>query len=293
MIANPTARGIAFMCLAVALFPFLNALVKVLQADYVIQQVIWVRYLGHFALMLMIFLPFHGLGLFSTRNLKAQAARSLLLLASTTCYFLALNYLPLTTAASISFTSPFIVTALSVPLLGEKVGLRRWSAIAVGFIGALIIIRPGGASFHGAELLVVGSATFYSLYQIMTRKLAGHDSPATTITYTAVFGVILTSLVGPFYWVTPAATAQFDWVLFAAMGVFGGLGHLFVVKAFQWAEVSAVSPFTYGQLLGAVVLGFFIFGEFPDTWTWVGSTIIVACGAYITYRETILGTAKR
>ncbi|MBT4689515.1 MAG: DMT family transporter [Rhodospirillaceae bacterium] len=141
-------------------------------------------------------------------------------------------------------------------------------------------------------MLVVCSATFYSIYQIMTRRLAGQDNPATTITYTAVFGVILTSLVGPFYWVTPGAAASFDWVLFAAMGVFGGLGHLFVVKAFQWAEVSAVSPFTYGQLVGAVVLGFFIFGEFPDTWTWVGSAIIVACGAYITYRETVLGARK-
>ncbi len=292
MIANHTARGIAFMCLAVTLFPFLNATVKVLQVDYVIQQVIWVRYLGHFGLMLLIFLPFHGLGLFRTKNLKAQVVRSLLLLGSTSFYFMALNYLPLTTAAAISFTSPFIVTALSVPFLGEKVGPRRWSAIAVGFIGALIIIRPGGAQFHGAELLVVCSATFYSIYQILTRKLAGQDSPATTITYTAVFGVILTSLVGPFYWVTPGAGAQFDWLLFAAMGLFGGLGHLFVVKAFQWAEVSAVSPFTYGQLLGAVVLGFFIFGEFPDTWTWVGSAIIVACGAYITYRETVLGARK-
>ncbi|NQV58378.1 MAG: EamA/RhaT family transporter, partial [Alphaproteobacteria bacterium] len=113
MIANHTARGIAFMCLAVTLFPFLNATVKVLQVDYVIQQVIWVRYLGHFGLMLLIFLPFHGLGLFRTKNLKAQVLRSLLLLGSTSFYFTALNYLPLTTAAAISFTSPFIVTALS------------------------------------------------------------------------------------------------------------------------------------------------------------------------------------
>ena len=290
MIANHTVRGIAFMCLAVTLFPFLNATVKYLGAEYSIQQVIWLRYLGHFGLMLLIFLPFHGLTLFRTRNLGVQLVRSLLLLGSTGCYFIALSYLPLTTAASISFTSPFIVTALSVLFLGEKVGPRRWSAIVVGFIGALIIIRPGGASFHGAELLVVCSATFYSIYQIMTRRLAGQDSPATTITYTAIFGALLTSLLGPFYWVTPAAaTAPLDWTLFAAMGLFGGLGHLFVVKAFQWAEVSAVSPLAYGQLVGAVLLGFFIFGEFPDPWTWLGSAIIVACGVYITYREAVLG----
>ncbi len=287
MLANQTARGIAFMCLAVSLFPFLNASVKMLGVDYAIQQIIWVRYLGHFVLMLLIFLPFHGLKLFRTKNLTAQLIRSLLLLGSTSCYFLALTYLPLTTAAAISFTSPFIVTAMSVPFLGERVGPRRWAAVAIGFVGALIIIRPGGDSFHGAELLVVANAVFYSLYQIMTRRLAGQDNPVTTITYTAIFGAILTSLVGPIYWVTPVV--KIDWVMLAATGLIGGLGHFFVVKAFQFAEASVISPFAYGQLVGAVVLGFFIFGEFPDPWTWVGSAIIIACGAYITYRETVLG----
>ncbi len=287
MLANQTARGIAFMCLAVSLFPFLNASVKMLGVDYAIQQIIWVRYLGHFVLMLLIFLPFHGLKLFRTKNLTVQLIRSLLLLGSTSCYFLALTYLPLTTAAAISFTSPFMVTALSVPFLGERVGPRRWAAVAVGFIGALLIIRPGGDSFHGAELLVVANAVFYSLYQIMTRRLAGQDNPVTTITYTAIFGAILTSLVGPIYWVTPVV--EIDCVMLAATGLIGGLGHFFVVKAFQFAEASVISPFAYGQLVGAVVLGFFIFGEFPDPWTWVGSAIIIACGAFITYRETVLG----
>ncbi|MBT3532353.1 MAG: EamA family transporter, partial [Rhodospirillaceae bacterium] len=222
MAANNTARGIAYMCLAVGLFPFLNAAVKVLGETYAVQQVLWLRYLGHFVLMLVIFLPFHGAKLFKTQNLGAQLLRSLLLLGSTTCYFTALNYLPLTTAASISFTSPFIVTALSVPLLGERVGPRRWTAVAIGFIGALIIIRPAGAAFHGAELFVVASATFYSFYQIMTRRLAGRDSPATTIIYTAVFGAILTSFVAPFHWQMPVV--QTDWLLFAATGVVGGGG---------------------------------------------------------------------
>ena len=291
MLANQTARGIAFMCLAVSLFPFLNATVKMLGADYAVQQILWVRYLGHFVLMLLIFLPFHGLNLFRTDNLVAQLIRSLLLLGSTSCYFLALTYLPLTTAAAISFTSPFMVTALSVPFLGERVGPRRWAAVAVGFVGALIIIRPGGDGFHGAELLVVANAVFYSLYQIMTRRLAGRDNPATTITYTAIFGAILPSLVGPIYWVTPVV--EIHWAMLAATGLIGGLGHFFVVKAFQFAEASVISPFAYGQLVGAVILGFFIFGEFPDLWTWVGSAIIIACGAYITYRETILGRLSK
>ncbi|MDP6345392.1 MAG: DMT family transporter [Alphaproteobacteria bacterium] len=282
---NNSARGIAYMCLAVALFPFLNASVKVLGADYATTQLVWMRYLGHFAFMLIIFLPLRGRALFHTGRPVAQFVRSLLLLASTASYFLALNYLPLTTAASIGFTSPFIVTALSVPLLGEKVGVRRWSAVVVGFIGALIIIRPGEVTFHGAELLVLASSACFATYQVITRRIAAHDDPATTITYTAVIGALFCSLVGPFYWTTPAVPV--DWLLFAGLGLFGGFGHLFVVKAYQWAEVSMVSPFQYVQLVGATLLGFLIFGEFPDGWTWLGAAIIVACGVYITYREAV------
>jgi len=283
-------RAILFMCAAVSLFPFLNASVKLLSADYPTAQIVWIRYLGHLVFMLIVFMPKHGTGLFRTTQPGSQWMRSVLLLTSTVLYFSALNFVPLTTAAAISFSNPFMITALSVPLLAERVGFRRWTAVVIGFLGALIIIRPGLEGFHWAAILVVGSSFSYALYGVLTRRIAGHDSPATTITYTAIIGALLSSLVGPFYWVTPISL--FDWCVFAGLGFFGGLGHFLVVKAFQWGQASVVAPFGYLQLVGATVFGYFLFGDFPDSWTWFGAAIIIACGSYIAYREGVLGRGK-
>jgi drug/metabolite transporter (DMT)-like permease len=280
-----TLRGVAFIVAATSLFPFMNAAVKYLGDFYPTAQIVWFRYAGHFAFMLLIFLPVQGPMLFRTTRIGAQISRSILLLSSTSLYFLAVTFIPLATAASISFTNPFIVTALSAPMLGEVVRARRWTAVIVGFIGALIIIRPGFEGFHWAGLLVIGSATCYSLYQIITRRIAGTDSPATTIIYTAVIGTILCTIVVPFQWTTPEGL--FHWLLLISLGVIGGLGHYFVVKAFQYAEASAIAPFGYMQLLGAVVLGFLIFGELPDAWSWLGAAVIVCAGLYIVYREGV------
>lgn len=286
---NNPLRGIFYMCAAVALFPFLNASVKYLNMDYPTAQIVWARYLGHFLFMVALFMPRRGIALFRTQSPKSQIVRSVLLLCSTSLYFVALNFLPLTTAASISFTAPFIITALSVPLLGEKVGIRRWTAVCIGFMGMLLIVRPGADVSHWAAWLVVGSSTSYALYTVLTRRMATHgDDAATTITYTAVVGAVVTSFVGPFVWVNP--DNLLDWVLFAAMGIFGGLGHLFVVKSVQWAQASIVAPLGYGQLVGATLLGYFIFHQFPDLLSWVGVAIIVACGGYIAYREGVRRT---
>lgn len=283
---NNPLRGILYMCAAVALFPFLNASVKYLNLDYPTAQIVWARYLGHFLFMVALFMPSRGIALFRTQAPKSQIVRSMLLLCSTALYFIALNFLPLTTAASISFTAPFIITALSVPLLGEKVGIRRWTAVCIGFLGMLLIVRPGTDVSHWAAWLVVGSSTSYALYTVLTRRMATRgDDAATTITYTAVVGAAVTSCIGPFVWVNP--DNWFDWLLFASMGIFGGLGHLFVVKSVQYAQASLVAPLGYGQLIGATVLGYVIFHQFPDLLSWVGVAVIVACGGYIAYREGV------
>lgn len=283
--STDTLRGIFYIVAATSVFPLLNASVKYLGDYYPTPELLWFRYTGHFLFMLAIFLPTQGFSLFRTSQLPAQVGRSVLLLASTSFYFLALSFIPLATAASISFTNPFILTALSAPLLGEVIRARRWSAVVVGFIGALIIIRPGFEGFHWAAILVVGSSTTYSLYQIMTRRIAGTDSAATTIIYTAIFGMLICSLVVPFYWQTPQSPAH--WALLIGLGIFGGLGHYFVVKAFEWAEASAVAPFGYMQLVGALILGYLIFDELPDRWTWFGAAIVVTAGLYIAYREGV------
>ncbi|MCG8689944.1 MAG: DMT family transporter [Minwuiales bacterium] len=279
-------RGILFMVLAVSLFPFLNSGVKYLAEDYGTAQIVWARYAGHFLFMLVVFLPSNGRSLFATSRPGLQIVRSILLFTSTVFYFTALAYVAIPTAASISFTGPLMVTALAVPLLGEYVGPRRWAAVLIGFVGALIIIRPGLGETHWATTLVLGSAASYALYQILTRKVAGHDNPSTTITYAAIVGVTVASLGLPFVDLKmPANTI--DWLVFASLGLTGGLGHWCVVKAFQYAPVPVVSPFGYGQLIGATILGYAIFGDFPDLWTWVGAAIIVGSGLYITYREAV------
>ncbi len=271
------------MALAVLLFPFMNAMVKLLREDFDPAMIIWARYVSHFLLMLALFLPKHGLALFSSSQPMLQTGRSMLLLGATICYFTALGYVPLATAAIIGFTSPFIVTALSIPLLGEKVGWRRWAAVLAGFVGAVIVIRPGTATLHPLASLVFITAICYGLYQVFTRKITASDKAATTITWTAIVGALASSLVIPFYWQTPQTVEQI--ALLSIAGMVGGLGHYFVVKAYQHAQASLLSPVAYGQIIGATFLGFMLFGELPDLWTWVGTSIIIGCGLYIGYRE--------
>lgn len=267
------------------LFPFMNAMVKILREDFDPAMIIWARYVSHFILMLALFLPTRGWSLLKTAHPKIQIGRSILLLVATICYFTALGYVPLATAAVIGFTSPFIVTALSIPILGEQVGWRRWGAVLVGFIGAVLVIRPGTGALHPLAGLVLVTAICYGLYQIYTRKIAASDAAATTITWTALVGAAFSSLAVPFYWQTPETVKQV--LLLSAAGMVGGLGHYFVVKAFQHAQASLLAPAAYGQIVGATLLGFFLFGDFPDGWTWLGTSIIVGCGLYIGYRERV------
>lgn len=281
-------KGILFMCLAVSLFPVMNAAVKYLSTDYSITQIVWARYAGHFIYMVIAFMPRYGRNLFYSVKPGIQAMRSLLAFGSTTIYFTALGYISLPMAAAISFVSPFFVTALAGPVLGEQVGWRRWLAVAAGFTGALIIIRPGAAGFHWAMLLPVMSAFCYGLYQLLTRKISAADSPETTILYTAFVGLAVISVIAPFDWRWPPMDGDGAWdiVLFLSLGFFGGFGHYCVVKALQFGPAAVIAPFTYGQLVGATLFGFILFGDFPDFWVWVGAALIVGSGIFITWRES-------
>lgn len=283
---NPV-KALIYMMLAVLLFPFMNAMVKVLRDDFDPAMIIWARYVSHFLLMVLLFLPLHGWSLFRSEHPRIQTGRSVLLLIATVCYFTALGHVPLATAAIIGFTSPFVVTALSIPILGEQVGWRRWAAVLAGFIGALIVIRPGSGAIHPLAGLVLVTACCYGLYQIYTRKISASDKPATTITWTALVGAVISTAVIPFFWQTPQTAKQL--ILLSAAGMVGGLGHYFVVKAFQYAQASLLAPVAYGQIVGATLLGLVVFGDFPDGWTWLGTSIIVGCGLYIGYRERVTG----
>jgi drug/metabolite transporter (DMT)-like permease len=278
-----TLRGILLMCAGVALFPLMNASVKLLTAGYPVIEITWARFTGHLIVMLVVFLPQYGRRLFATRRPLVQIARSALMLVSNGVFVLAIGKVPLATASAIGFTSPLIVTALSVPLLREQVGWRRWSAVCVGFAGALLIIRPGHALADPAVLLLLLSSGAYALYQIATRFVMAHDNPATGIIFAALLGSLATTAVLPFVFVMPKNLG--DLAMFLALGCLGGLGHFLVIKAFQAAPASVIAPLGYVELIGTAILGYLIFNNFPDALTWVGALIIIASGLYIATRE--------
>jgi drug/metabolite transporter (DMT)-like permease len=278
-------RGILLMCLGVCMFPFLNTAAKLLTADYPINEIVWARFTGHLVCALLVFMPQRGWRIFAASRPFVQVARSFLLLASTSFFVSAIGQIPLATASAIGFTSPFIVTALSVPLLREPVGPRRWAAVLIGFLGAVIVIRPHASPDSWPALLVLASACCYGLYQVMTRKGGAHDNAATAIVYAALVGTVVMSIVLPFNFRLP--TRGLDWLLFASLGAFGGFGHYFVVRGFQHASAAVIAPFGYVELVGTTILGYLVFGNFPDGWTWVGIAIIVASGVYVGYRERL------
>ena len=215
-------RGILLMCAGVSMFPFMNVAVKLLAAHYPAAQITWARFTGHLIVMLIVFLPQYRWGLFRTRRPAVQLGRSALMLVSNLVFVMAIGAVPLATASAIGFTSPLLVTALSVPLLREQVGWRRWSAVVVGFAGALMVIRPGSGFRDPAVLLLLFSSFAYALYQIATRLVGRYDNAATGIIFAALLGSLGMSLVMPFVFVMPRSLL--DALLFAAWGCWAGSG---------------------------------------------------------------------
>jgi drug/metabolite transporter (DMT)-like permease len=277
-------RGVLFMCLAGLLFPVMGGFAKLLGADYSSLQVSWARAFGHLVFMLGAFLPRHGLVMLRTRRPGLQLARSAMLFASNLCFFFAITFIPLADAAAVSLAAPLIVALLAWPMLGERTTPARVAALGIGFAGVLVVIRPGGELFHWASLFVLANASFYAIYQILTRRIASTDPPATSAIYSAVVGGFGMLPVLPFVWETPAGLL--DLVLFCGMGVLGALGHYCVAQAMRDAPANVVSPFQYFQLLGSVAVGWLLFGDLPDALTWLGAGIIIAAGLQIGWAQT-------
>ncbi|MSO77433.1 MAG: DMT family transporter [Alphaproteobacteria bacterium] len=286
-IPDSVLDAIGLMCLYVSMIVFVNAGGKVLTENYHPHQIVFFRHGVAFLLMLALFTPRHGWRIVIPRRPGLQIGRGLVGIASSVFYFTGLATTSLATAAAIGFTAPILVTALSVPLLAEKVGIRRWAAVVVGFLGALIIIRPGSAGGEGtaewAALFLVGSAACAALYQIITRKLAGQDHAETTNIWSGLVGAVVMCVLVPFSWQTPADPLV--WLLFIAMGLVGGTAHYLLTKAFERGPASLLSPFNYLQLLGATGTGYLLYRQLPDGWTWLGAAVIVAAGLYIAHRE--------
>jgi drug/metabolite transporter (DMT)-like permease len=280
----PTNPGLAvtYMLLAAATLPAINACGKYLAA-YSVVQITWARYAGHFLFMVVVFAPAAGLGILRSTRPGLQLARSSLHCASAVFTFTALAYVALPTATAISFSAPLMVAALAPLLLGEKLGGDRAAAVIVGFAGALIIVRPGFSDQTFALVLLLLNAACSANVQILSRKLAGYDRALTSNTYMVVVGFILMSLPLPFVWATPESRT--DILVFCAIGLFGGIGHYFLVSAFEQAPATFVSPFNYVQIVGATFYGYVVFGQLPDIWTWVGTAVIAASGLYVLMRE--------
>ncbi|MEE3632639.1 MULTISPECIES: DMT family transporter [Pseudomonas] len=268
-------KGIVLVVVATFLFASHDALSKYLSGFYPILWVVWARYLVHTLLMMAIFLPQSGLRLLRTRRPALQALRALCLLATSLLFTTALQFIPLAEATAVNFLAPLLVTALSVPLLGEQVSRGQWLAVLVSFVGVLVIVHPGGNLFTPAVLLPFCSALGFCFYQLLTRKLSEVDSPSASNFFTGVVNTLVMSALVPFFWHTPTWEHA---ALAVVLGAFGMIAHLFLTQAFRHAAPAMLAPFSYCQVVFAGVLGFVLFGHSPDKAGLVGIALICLSG---------------
>ena len=267
--------GIALMTGAVACFACLDASAKYLNGYIDTLEVVWARYFFSLVTVFTL-LPRYGLfGLVGTTRLGLQAGRGSLILATTLLAFVALRFLPIADTYAISFVAPLMVAAASVPLLGETIGRGQWLAILGGFLGVLVVVRPGLGAFSWAAGLPLLMAVGNVAVQIMTRRMSVGEGAATTMFYTSLAGSIGMSILLPFVWTPPSVAA---WLLMAMMGAAGFAGQLLLFLAFRAAPASLVSPFAYTQIVWAIPIGWLAFGDLPDVATVCGGAIVVLSG---------------
>jgi len=275
--------GIALMCGAVSCFAFLDTTAKYLNLSMSTLEVVWARYTGTLLFPFIVSNPWTRPGLMRTKRPWLQIGRSVLLLGSTFSNFVALRYLQLDQSVSIAFSTPFFVAALSGPVLGEWVRWRRWTAIAVGFLGVLVVTRPTPSTFQPAVLISLSGAMCYALYALSTRILARTDSNETTLFYSNVVGAAVMLPVVPFVWTTP--TDALVIALMVATGVLASLGHYLLIAAHRLAPAAVLAPFIYTEIVLMIALGFLVFGDLPNRWTLTGAAIVVGSGLYLVHRE--------
>lgn len=280
--------GISMMLLAYLCFSFIDTGVKwLVLAGLPALQLAFVRYAGHFAISFTLLMRDGGsIRSFATPKLGLVLLRSLMLAISTMCNFIALRYLPLTLTSTILFMAPIIVCALSWPLLGERVGVFRLSAILVGFVGILVAIRPFGVDFHWATILSLGAAASFALYTMLTRSLSGVVSSSIMQFYSGFVGTVLLLPVAILFWASPVG--WIDWVIMLSTGLFGWLGHEVLTRAFRYAPASMLTPFGYSFMIYLTIWSWLVFDVLPDIWTLVGAVIVAAAGLTIWGRELYL-----
>ena len=277
-----TLAGILLMLAAMTVVPLMDGVAKHLSAAYPVVQVVWARYFFHLVILLPVVLWRHGAYALVLRRPALQIARGGFLLGSTIFFFAAIALMPIADALALVFVAPLMVTALSPLVLKEQVGIRRWAAVSVGFVGVMVIVRPGFSTFHWGMVLALSAGATYALYSLATRKLSGSAPPLVTLAYTALLGALCMSAVVPFFWIPPDPTGL-AWMIL--LGLIAAGAHFLIIKAFEHAEASLLAPLGYGEIFMATVVGYFAFGDFPDPWTWLGITIVIGSGVYVSLRE--------
>ena len=266
------------------LFSAVDALAKFLTDTLHPLQIVWIRQLGLVAGTVLL-MGLYGVRIFATTHPVLQLARGVLAAGSATLFIVAISYVALADAIAVTFIAPLIVTIFSAVLLAEKVGIHRWSAIVAGFIGTLVVIRPGFESFHPALLLVLFAATLFACRQIISRLLSGSDNAYTTVAYTALASSVVLSVPALFVWTTPQTTQVI--LLLMVMALLAGLAEFMVIKALQIAHAGLVAPVQYTILIWGTLYGVLIFADVPDIFTFAGAAIIVASGLYTVHRERL------
>ena len=282
-------KAITFNLLAWVMLPIMDGFAKYLSSDLPVLQITWARYFFTVAFTFPIMFFFYRNQLKWSEKPKLQFLRGLILLTANICFFYSISVISLAKALTLAFVAPLIVTAFSPIFLSEKVGLRRWLAVIIGFIGSLVVIRPGFVEINLASLAALGTGVMYGFYLIITRKLSTSDNPLLTLLLTGVVGAIIITSVMPFVWVKPSLN---QWYMMAAIGIFACVGHLFLILSLKYADASKLAPFSYFEIITNIIIGYYFFSDFPDNWTFLGLFIIVLSGIYISRREKIAKKVK-
>lgn len=277
-------KGIGLAVFAMACFGAMDALSKLLVSHYPVPLILWLRHLVALPLALLILGPATLRSGWRSGRPSLQIGRAALLVTEIGIVFLCFRALPLADVHAVLAVTPLIVTALSVPLLGERVGWRRWTAVAVGFLGVLVIVRPGLTVVHPASLLAVLAAAMYALYNVLTRMAGSIDPPHTSFLWQSVVAALLLSVVGPWFW---QQLEPVHWAQLVALAGLGATGHYCLVRALAHAPAVVIQPFSYSMLVWAVLFGYVVFGDFPDAWTIGGALVVVAAGCYAAWREHV------
>jgi drug/metabolite transporter (DMT)-like permease len=270
-------RGIVLMLAALLCFALLDATSKHLSQTFSVPLLVWARYTFHFLVMVVFLAPSRRSRLLATRRPVLQVVRALLLVAVTGFAMAAFRLMPLAETTALLFVTPLFVALLAGPLLGEKVGKLRWTAVAAGFAGMLLIARPGGALIAEGIAFCLAAAACYALYQIQTRQLSPTEDTVTMLFYTALVGTVAMSLALPWIWGGPWPDAR-EAVLIASLGLFGGTGHFLLIAAYRHATASTLAPLGYVQLIWATLLGWLLYDALPDAPSFVGMAIIAGAG---------------